>query len=474
MIKSYKYSVDPNVAKLYTIEQIIYPEWKRIATILMKRHVNYLYKTSNVCLTNELYKDISTTLSERYKDCINRQIVGMLKGKLKNFKRRYNKIVNSYGFATDMQIKLNFMYKANLIFYRSGYESKNIVIDYETIKLGRWIFKNFIGRYPSTKNINMVLQDKVAMLESIDNINTDRYSFVLRLSTNIKGKLIDLPILRNKYADKFDGNVNSSTEMCFNNGKLSYLKISKDIEPSKDVLSDSVISFDIGLTTLIATSDGKLYGMRYLRDLRRFDKNLITLTNKLKEKYGKHAKLTTIDEYNRLVSRIKAYSKNEINRILNVIHNKHKPKQINVENLDFSKSNIGKELNRLLNRFGLGYITSKLESFKEYGVKIKYVDPAYSSQMCSNCDYVDKANRVEQSKFMCKCCGLKIHADVNGSRVVSKFAERFGETVFYGNKGRSAKLNILVNDFISKNIWMNTESGVQIRRKNKYFQGIPG
>ncbi|MCS7277328.1 MAG: transposase [Aquificaceae bacterium] len=40
-------------------------------------------------------------------------------------------------------------------------------------------------------------------------------------------------------------------------------------------------------------------------------------------------------------------------------------------------------------RFGLGEIGS----------------PAYTSQTCSNCGYVDKENRKSRSEFECKLCG---------------------------------------------------------------------
>ncbi|MFE4848305.1 zinc ribbon domain-containing protein, partial [Streptomyces sp. NPDC056689] len=31
-----------------------------------------------------------------------------------------------------------------------------------------------------------------------------------------------------------------------------------------------------------------------------------------------------------------------------------------------------------------------------------YVDPAYTSQTCADCDHVDKKNRVDQATFICR------------------------------------------------------------------------
>ena len=49
------------------------------------------------------------------------------------------------------------------------------------------------------------------------------------------------------------------------------------------------------------------------------------------------------------------------------------------------------------------------------GIVVRYVDPAYTSQTCSNCGYVDKDNRPTQSDFECISCGAKMNADHNAS-----------------------------------------------------------
>jgi len=58
------------------------------------------------------------------------------------------------------------------------------------------------------------------------------------------------------------------------------------------------------------------------------------------------------------------------------------------------------------------------------GVPVVFVDPAYSSQECSGCHYVDRANRPNQATFACRACGLLLHADVNASRNLAHRGER--------------------------------------------------
>jgi putative transposase len=49
------------------------------------------------------------------------------------------------------------------------------------------------------------------------------------------------------------------------------------------------------------------------------------------------------------------------------------------------------------------------------GVLVLFVDPAYTSQTCSACGYVDRADRTNQSSFICRRCGFAEHADINAA-----------------------------------------------------------
>mgnify|MGYP003346247760 CR=1 FL=1 len=100
--------------------------------------------------------------------------------------------------------------------------------------------------------------------------------------------------------------------------------------------------------------------------------------------------------------------------------------------------NIGKINNRLLNNFGKNVIRNKLSSLSECKlIIIKEKNPAYTSQECSNCHYTNKKNRKTQSEFVCKCCGLKINADVNASR------NHVSRSSGYNNKSKSEILQSL-------------------------------
>ena len=53
------------------------------------------------------------------------------------------------------------------------------------------------------------------------------------------------------------------------------------------------------------------------------------------------------------------------------------------------------------------------------GVVVVWVDPAYTSQACSECGHVDRDNRPDQATFQCRSCGFAGHADWNAARNIA-------------------------------------------------------
>lgn len=79
---------------------------------------------------------------------------------------------------------------------------------------------------------------------------------------------------------------------------------------------------------------------------------------------------------------------------------------------------MSRRLNRIIQNFGLNIFKNKLEELSKLnGFEIVELNPAYTSQECVNCGYVDKNNRQSQSEFKCKCCNRVLNADVQGGRV---------------------------------------------------------
>ncbi|WP_406517045.1 zinc ribbon domain-containing protein [Streptomyces sp. NBC_00134] len=56
---------------------------------------------------------------------------------------------------------------------------------------------------------------------------------------------------------------------------------------------------------------------------------------------------------------------------------------------------------------------------KRAGVPLVHVDPAYTSQECSQCHHTDRRNRPSQARFACQVCGFVEHADLNSSHNIA-------------------------------------------------------
>jgi len=70
------------------------------------------------------------------------------------------------------------------------------------------------------------------------------------------------------------------------------------------------------------------------------------------------------------------------------------------------------------NRMMAGWSFQELQQFVEYkatraGIKVEYIDPAYTSQTCATCGALGKR---KQDLFTCTTCGNVAHADINAAR----------------------------------------------------------
>jgi transposase len=74
-------------------------------------------------------------------------------------------------------------------------------------------------------------------------------------------------------------------------------------------------------------------------------------------------------------------------------------------------------LNREILAAGWGRLVRRLED-KAPG-RIEKINPAYTSQCCSACGYVDQKSRESQAVFRCTACNFTLNADVNAARNIA-------------------------------------------------------
>lgn len=274
---------------------------------------------------------------------------------------------------------------------------------------------------------------------------------------------------------------NKQVRFIFNKKQLTE-DITANANEIKKTLTKTV-AFDLGLCNLIATDSGELFGKYWLTKLTRYDKQITTLLSARQACLSKYNnenptnKLTIRSKrYDKLITQVKGFIKTEINRILNKYFAKNKDIQtVVIEKLRFSSPELSRRLNRIIQNFGLKLYKAKLEELSLYnGFKIEELNPAYTSQECSECGYVDSNNRSSQSMFKCKCCGQKMNADVQGSRTNVK---RFNnQSSAYKTLNKGTILNEVKVDFVKgiNYLVINGKVGrrnlYQIMSKNKYYE----
>lgn len=95
---------------------------------------------------------------------------------------------------------------------------------------------------------------------------------------------------------------------------------------------------------------------------------------------------------------------------------KNKAKYINIE--DLSGFNSNKYILRNWSFFELQrFIEYKAN---KYGIVVRKINPYRTSQICSKCGHWEENQRINQSSFKCKSCGIELNADFNASRNIAK------------------------------------------------------
>ncbi|MCZ7664471.1 MAG: transposase [Thermoleophilia bacterium] len=200
-----------------------------------------------------------------------------------------------------------------------------------------------------------------------------------------------------------------------------YFNLVLDLPDASPASGSGVLGVDVGENNLAATSTGKIWGggnLRHQRDIH------LAHRRRLQANGSRAAK-----------RKLKAISGREERRVRHVNHETSKAivqealrvgaSEIRLEDLTDIRANIkaGKRVRTRLHRWAF----RQLQDFVSYkaeagGLRVVFVEPAYTSQTCSACGAI--GNR-ERHRFSC-ACGTRLHADVNASKNIAGFAKPIG------------------------------------------------
>jgi hypothetical protein len=272
-----------------------------------------------------------------------------------------------------------------------------------------------------SRTTTMLLDGPVAKVERARSASS--FDYFVRISTLTKGRPAWVPLRGHRYFNQAAGQVANYCQVSVDGGPgrpgsrpvVSFTLLKKSgVEPLRE--EGPEIGLDYGMNTLFASSCGDLLGHGLFEWLRRVDGVMTTLSAELQH-LG--VKLSTNRRYRAFGRRIRAHVTNEVNRVLNRVISLHRPKTLVLEHLDFRYGGMSATMNRLLSRCGRRAVADKLAALAEDGIAVVLVNPAYTSQQCSRCAYIDSANRKGRV-FSCLHCGHRSHCDtVYGARSAS-------------------------------------------------------
>ena len=188
------------------------------------------------------------------------------------------------------------------------------------------------------------------------------------------------------------------------------------------------LGVDLGIVNIATTSDGKRSaGAR----LNRYRKRQLNLRKRLQARKTSSAR-RLLKKRRRKEARVAADVNHQISKRI-VAEAQRTGRGIAVEQLTGIR---GRVRLRKSQRAALhSWAFAQLGGFFGYkaqaaGVAFVEVDPAYSSQTCYVCGWVDKRNRRSQSAFECGRCGFVGHADHNAALVIAaRGVECWGEVM---------------------------------------------
>jgi transposase len=244
------------------------------------------------------------------------------------------------------------------------------------------------------------------------------FDYWLRISTLNKGQPIRIPVRLAAYHRRALAGRTPNTSLTLTR-KLSGWWLTLTVHehiPATTTDASPVVGVDVGIANFLTASTGKRYGSFHGKLARRHQRDGDKRRRKAKLRACLKNKGAT-----RLPSltnqRLARHVRQEINRAINQFYVDHTGYQIAYEDLDVRSMRFqARRMNAYLYVSNLAHLPKQLAwGAHKRGQTARASWAAYSSQACSVCHFVSRANRPRQQTFCCQVCGRTVHADENAA-----------------------------------------------------------
>ena len=260
----------------------------------------------------------------------------------------------------------------------------------------------------------------------IEPSNTPQFDFWLRISTLDAGHPVRIPItLYERARETLAQFPKLCSGVTLNRRDDEWFATFVVERKGPKAQSSKVVGVDIGMVSIVSTSEGRRYGQVSPELRRRVER--ANAKRRRKQQLNACLKRKGQPTVSLNDDKVEAFARNEIGRALNQMldelpgGSKVALERLTVKDMRFKS----RQMNRALRASLLGYVRDKLKfKLDERCIRYRSVQPAYSSQQCSQCGFTLPMNRRSQAEFHCLWCGFKANADENAAQVI---AERFGD-----------------------------------------------
>lgn len=177
-------------------------------------------------------------------------------------------------------------------------------------------------------------------------------------------------------------------------------------------ISGTIQGIDRGLYHQVVTSDGQFFSSSQIRNTQR---RYLFNRRKLQQKGTRSSKR----RLKSMSGREKRFMRNTNHCVSKKLANQPSVAVFVLEDLSSIRTQRrGKKINKWLGSWAF-YQQEQFLSYKAeaLGKRVVHQDPRYTSQKCNVCKHIKRTNR-NKSKFQCKNCGHRTHADLNAAKNV--------------------------------------------------------
>jgi hypothetical protein len=308
------------------------------------------------------------------------------------------------------------------------------------------------GEEPTWKEWNVptlrqtCIQANVNVVE-LEPAQNSTFDYWLKISTLTFRKQLCMPVKLADYHREALKDKTLNTSVTLNKrGDGWWLTLSYDEEVKVQTPpSAPVIGIDVGIANFLTTSDGRHYGTFHgkLRERQKRDREKRRRKAKLRKCLEKKGVKKLPSTSSKSGQRLARHVRQSINRAVNQCFAEHEGAQIAYEHLSVATMKYkARAMNAYLYASNLAHIPRQIAwNAAKRGVAAIRVKSAYSSQECSVCHYVDRANRPNQQTFCCRVCGHGTHADLNAANNIQ---HRLGDEELRACRNRKAVKALLM------------------------------